>query len=129
MQKHSTLFSGDLFKEVLSNKIYVEDSISQSDKISPIVKFPWEKVWFGEDKDMHKIDKKEEKGPVVKSPWDKYKDIDRCEVKDKEKESPFVEFPWDKVWFGEDKEKHERRNKNKECPAVKSPWDKDKDRC
>ena len=129
MQKHSTLFSGDLFKEVLSHKIYIEDSISQSDKKCPIVKFPWDKVWFGEDKDMRKIDKKEEKGPVVKSPWDKYKDIDRCEVKDKEKESPFVEFPWDKVWFGEDKEKHERRNKEKKCPAVKSPWDKDKDRC
>ena len=77
MQKHSTLFfSGDLFKEVLSHKIYVEDPISQSDKKSPIVK-----------------------------------------------------FPWDKVWFGEDKEKHERSNKEKECPAVKSPWDKDKDRC
>ena len=61
MQKHSTLFSGDLFKEVLSNKIYVEDSISQSDKKSPIVKFPWDKVWFGEDKNMHKIEKKKKK--------------------------------------------------------------------
>ena len=33
-------------EEVLSHRIYVGNSISQSDKESPIVKSPWDKVWF-----------------------------------------------------------------------------------
>ena len=37
----------DRIKKVLSHRIYVENSISQSDKESPIVKSPWDKVWFG----------------------------------------------------------------------------------
>ena len=33
-------------EEVLSHRSYVGNSISQSDKESPIVKSPWDKVWF-----------------------------------------------------------------------------------
>ena len=41
------IFLMDRIKKVLSHRIYVENSISQSDKESPIVKSPWDKVWFG----------------------------------------------------------------------------------